>query len=333
MIKKSFHFYIDVVGTCNLMCPSCPVGNSPEVSGKRGVMTELLLDQILAKATGECAVSCVDLFNWTEPLLNPKLPKLIDVVNSYNVPCGISTNLNIIKQVDLDELLATNVSGIRISVSGFSQSIYGVTHKGGDIEQVKRNMLMLAESKQRTNSATRISVAYIRYLNNYVDEKLMEKYAHELGFEFTPTWAFMMPLEKVLDYVDGQSPLHEADRKVLSNLALPLPEALEAAKKHKDTPCTLLNDQITLDVAGDVQLCCAVYDGDKYKVANYLNTPLEEIQKIKENFSICRTCTKHGLHVYYTHTSSELSDIAHQKRQAFEKEKNLFLGGDITNGG
>lgn len=321
MEKKSFHFYIDVVGTCNLMCPSCPVGNSPEVRTERGVMTELLLDKILQKAIGECAISCVDLFNWTEPLLNPRLPGLINVVNSYGIPCGISTNLNIIKQVNLDELLATNVAGIRISVSGFSQSIYGVTHKGGDIEQVKRNMLLLAEAKQRTNSTSRISVAYIRYLNNSLDEKLMEEYSCELGFDFTPVWAFMLPLEKVLDYAEGQAPLNEIDRGVLSNLAISLPEALEVAKQYKDRPCSLLNDQITLNVVGDVQLCCAIYDGNKYRVSNYLDTPLEDIQKIKRKFSICQSCTQHGLHVYYTYGAPEFEDIAHQRCQAFEKEK------------
>ena len=319
MVIKPYRFIVDIVGSCNLMCPSCPVGNSPNVKNARGAMTESLLDNILKKAVGECEVQSFELFNWTEPLLNPRLPGLINLVNSHGVPCSISTNLNITKQIDLDKLLETNVASMRISVSGFTQSVYGVTHKGGDIERVKRNMSILAEAKRKTNSQTKINVTYIRYLNNSHEEKLMENYARELGFDFVPVWAFMIPLEKVLDYLEGRAPLSKSDQEVLSSLALPLPEALEAAKKYRDMPCILLNDQIALDVAGDVQLCCAVYDGNKYRVSNYLNTPIEEIQKLKQKFPICQSCVRHGLHVYYTYGAPEFDDIATQRRMAFEK--------------
>ena len=27
-LRERWQFYVDVVGTCNLRCPSCPVGNS-----------------------------------------------------------------------------------------------------------------------------------------------------------------------------------------------------------------------------------------------------------------------------------------------------------------
>lgn len=72
---------------------------------------------------------------------------------------------------------------------------------------------------------------------------------------------------------------------------------------------------------GDAQLCCAVYNGDKYRVSSYLDTLLEEIQKIKRTFSICQNCTRQGLHVYYTYAAPEFDDIARQRRQTVEKEK------------
>jgi len=43
---------------------------------------------------------------------------------------------------------------------------------------------------------------------------------------------------------------NEADQEVVSNLALPLPEALEIAKKYRETPCRLLNNQITIVLWG-----------------------------------------------------------------------------------
>ena len=55
---------------------------------------------------------------------------------------------------DADALLAANPDEISISVSGFHQDTYGVTHAGGDIEVVKKHMRTLADAKKRLASKT-----------------------------------------------------------------------------------------------------------------------------------------------------------------------------------
>ena len=42
--------YIDVVGRCNLKCPSCPMGNSFDKDSVGGSMSPELLTRILEKA-------------------------------------------------------------------------------------------------------------------------------------------------------------------------------------------------------------------------------------------------------------------------------------------
>ena len=71
---------IDVVGTCNLKCPTCPVGNSPQEGNARGAMPREKLEAILLKARAECTVESVALFNWTDPLIHPRLPELVETV-------------------------------------------------------------------------------------------------------------------------------------------------------------------------------------------------------------------------------------------------------------
>lgn len=95
--KSKFHFYNDVVGSCNLRCPSCPVGNSADNVNARGMMSPSTLDRILKKAVSGCEVTCVNLFNWTEPLLHPRIDEMVSVVKKYRIPCSVSTNLNINK--------------------------------------------------------------------------------------------------------------------------------------------------------------------------------------------------------------------------------------------
>jgi MoaA/NifB/PqqE/SkfB family radical SAM enzyme len=127
---KSFFFNIDTlgIGQCNLRCPSCPVGNS-DIKNPTGLMKPELLQQILAKATQELHVTGVGLFSWTEPLLHPQLPELVKIINSFNIPSFLSSNLNIKKDFEL--ILEANPSSFRISTSGFNQPIYSQFHRGG----------------------------------------------------------------------------------------------------------------------------------------------------------------------------------------------------------
>ena len=76
--KSRWQFYVDVVGACNLRCPSCPVGNST-AKMPHGYMSPSLLDEIVRKAVSECQRLQVSLFNWTEPFLHPRLAEMIRV--------------------------------------------------------------------------------------------------------------------------------------------------------------------------------------------------------------------------------------------------------------
>ena len=92
--------YVDVVGRCNLKCPSCPIGNTAHKHHVGGAMSINLLSDILKKAVGESEVTTVGLYNWTEPLLHPQIGDLIRIVKSYGLGCLMSSNLNISKNLD-----------------------------------------------------------------------------------------------------------------------------------------------------------------------------------------------------------------------------------------
>ena len=316
LLNQHFFFNIDVVGSCNLRCPSCPVGNSPDIQNPNGFMEPSLLDSIMNKAISECNVAGVGLFNWAEPVLHPQLPELIKIVQSYKVPCHISSNLNILKNVD--EILSANPSSFRISNSGFTQNIYSSTHRGGNIERVKNNMIKLAESKKKVGSTTSIHVLYHRYLTNLHEESMMRKFAHQLGFEFIPVWAFMMPLEKILSYAENisdmnNSNLTDEDIQTIQKLALPLKESFEVSARYKHINCSLRDNQMTIDFQGNVQLCCAVFDSQKFKIGSFLDMNLPQLQSLKyseESEKTCSKCMNHGIHIYSTYGTKDLNRVA-----------------------
>ncbi len=309
--KIKWQFDIDIVGSCNLRCPSCPVGNLSEARTTEKYMRPDLLDRIVRKATSECRVTGVYLYNWTEPFLHPNLPEMIRVVRSHKVPCGLSTNLNLTG--DFDGVLEANPHMFKVSVSGFTQETYGQTHRRGDIEVVKRNMEEVARAKERAGSTTRLVVAFHRYLGNHEDEAAMRDYAESLGYEFEPAWAYLMPLEKMLAFVGSDATdvkINGEDQRIIDRLALPLGAAVEAAKNVREQPCSLRERQMAITANGEVMLCCTTFDQSKYKLGSYLDTPLDELQEMKYRHSLCGACMDNGLHVLFTYGAEGLDEIA-----------------------
>lgn len=309
--KIRWSFDVDIVGRCNLSCPSCPVGNMPATPLQSGYMKPEFLDRIVTKALSECHVTNFALYNWTEPFVHPHLPEMVRVVKSHGIGCDLSTNLNLAKQIEA--VVAENPDQIKISVSGFTQENYGVTHRGGDIELVKDNMVRLAEAKKTTQSKTRIIVVFHRYLHNQDDERDMRAFAKSLNFDFTTYWAYLMPLEKNLAFLgheDAPTDLNAADRSLIDRLALPLDRAIEVSRVAPARDCRLRERQMAINSEGKVMLCCSVFDQSRYTLAPFLETSLEELQALKYGHSMCATCMGEGLHVLMTYGEESLDQLA-----------------------
>ena len=306
---------IDVVGACNLKCPSCPVGNSPHIKNAKGVMSPEKLRAILAKAISECTVDSVALFNWTDPLIHPHLPELVLTVKNLGLRCELSSNLNLLKNED--ELMLAGPDSFRVSMSGYTQENYGINHRGGDVSKVLENLERLVAARSRTGSKTIITILYHRYLGNLDDEFKLRELAAKFEIIFETSWAYLMPLEKLLAFAYNDphfSPMTEEDHKVIKRLALPFDEAISIAMRHRNQPCKLFENQIVMNVQGDVILCCGLYDQAKYKLGNFLERPLSEITKDKRQLEKCKdmcgACTKKGAHVYAVYGSPEFDRVA-----------------------
>jgi MoaA/NifB/PqqE/SkfB family radical SAM enzyme len=308
--QREFVFDIDVVGASNLRCPSCPQGNVVGYRLPHGNMEPELLKRIVDKAQGECRVRQINLFAWAEPLLHPQLPELVNIVQARGIPCHLSSNLNILPHADA--IMAANPASFKISASGYTQEIYGFSHRGGNVAKVKKHMQELAKAKKRANAATRIYVNYHRYRHNLKEEPLMREYAASLGIGFEPVWALMLPLEKIIGHLEGvedKFSLTEEDDQLIEHLALPFKEALASARQERDQPCRLRDSQISLDFQGNVQLCCGVFDASRFTLGHFIDMSLDEIQEIRNNHAMCARCLPLGGHVYLTYGIQNLLQL------------------------
>ena len=296
--RKTYGFYVDVFSYCNLRCPSCIVGNKygDVTTWPNGVMQPELLARILDKALAECDVSWVGLYNWTEPLLHPRLPEMIRTVKSRNVPITISSNLNVLRNPEL--IFQENPDHFRVSLSGFTQPIYEIGHRAGNIETVKNNLKYLAEAKKAvSNSTTQVQIFYHRYNYNTHEIAPMKALADSLGFRFDTILAQVFPVEKIIEISEGR--ISADDHQLLSRLLLPLDKALVVTSQTKKASCNLLEEMFTLDVQGNVMLCCGSSMERSNVVGNFLDFSIAELEQRKRAMKLCNSCLNLGIPDYF----------------------------------
>ncbi len=299
--RKAFSYNIDVLGGCNLSCPSCPVGSMREVATPKTLMSPQVFEEIVLKIKRETpGTTHVSLYNWTEPILHPELPRLLSVARRHALPVALSCNFNTCR--NLEGVLAEEPMSFRISVSGFFQKTYERTHRNGDIAKVKANMRLLRETMDRLDSMMQVHVAYHCYVDNLgEDYTRMRDFCTSLGFFFLPMWAYVTSIEKLLDVYEGRE-LGQQDRSVLGLLAVSPEEAREVARRRASADCVLRSHQTTINSDGSVALCCGVYDRKANIAPHFLDVSFEELQTAKYKHPLCGRCMSHGIHDLLTYT-------------------------------
>jgi MoaA/NifB/PqqE/SkfB family radical SAM enzyme len=226
--KNALHYLIDIVGTCNLRCPSCPVGNFKasdflEKTRDKGFMDIELFRKIIDKIINESQRYGEDfsilLYNWGEAMLHPKIDEFANILQKLSIPFHMSSNLN--TEAKFTQIVRAAAT-FRISVSGYSNETYQKGHVAGDINLVISNMYRTRYEIDRCKSAIQVSVFYHVYKDN-CDEKMINlaRLSRDLGFQFGIGLAYFMPLEKVLAYTEKSPSFTENDRNTMDRMDLP----------------------------------------------------------------------------------------------------------------
>lgn len=291
--SANYVFAIDVVGTCNLRCPTCPVGNSRGVGRAKGTMPlalyEQILDKIVAEQTGGGTPE-IWLFNWGEPLLHPQLPQIIEATRRRHLVCKLSSNLNVNK--GLREVVAAGPDELKISLSGFRPDAYARTHAGGDLNLVKGNMYLLRHWIDHHRVATKVWVGHHLYRGGEQDLAAVRALCDELGFAHHPAPAFFQPVERLLDVLDGHHPPDPVLDALIEHPSRYIPRLLR--QRSPDHDCELRFNQTAINFDGSVALCCTVYDPGNMLGLSFLETPQRAIDEAKYRHPFCATCMGRG---------------------------------------
>ena len=291
--SASYVYAIDVVGTCNLRCPTCPVGNFAAADRPKGFMPLDLFERILDKIVAERVADRPEiwLFNWGEPLLHPQLPALVAAVRSRGLPAHLSTNLNVDR--GLRELAQANPDNLKISLSGFTPASYARTHARGELRLVKANMHLLRHWLDQAGATTKVWVGHHLYKGGDAELAAVAALCEELDFAHHPIAAFYQPLERLVDLLDGRAP----PDPVLDWLIEPPQVYLARIRttRSQQHDCELRFNQTVINHDGSVALCCSVYDKPNMLGLDFLATPHAALEAAKYRHPFCGTCMKHGL--------------------------------------
>jgi len=324
-----FYYLIDIVGSCNLKCPSCPVGNYEEQPSKGLMSLETyikILNKIYKEHPGEKIF--VDLYNWGEPGLHKNLGEIIKLTHEFGYGVGISSNLNVF--ADMKAAIKAQPDYIRISLSGYYNEVYKQTHMGGDINLVKANMHLLRHWIDKTQSKTIVQVGFHIYKNNFPEDfSKMQGLCDDLEFIFAPTLAALMPVEKAVMEVEGRLIGHHA---LIDNLVISTSERVRLLSKARPNyiDCQYRSKRTTINFDGSVPLCCATFEKEQIIADNFLDLSRSELTKRKYEHSFCKKCQHNSLDLVYTGVEPNLVEakavtLLGTKYSEFLEEWNVSL--------
>lgn len=292
--SATYVYAIDVVGTCNLRCPTCPVGNFKEARRPRGFMPLETFEQVLAKILRERVAERPEiwLFSWGEPLLHPDLPAIIERIGAAGLESHLSSNLNIRK--GLEEVVRARPTSLKVSISGVTPQTYSRTHAGGDLELVLENLYRLRRHLDLHGNHTRVWIGHHVYRSNQHEVPKLAAICAELGFEHHPIAAFYQPLEKLIALAQKVAP----PDPIMEDLLEHPRDYLERFRivRRRDHDCELRYNQTSINFDASVALCCSVYDEPSMLGVSFLDESHQQLEERKYRHPLCGTCMDLGLH-------------------------------------
>jgi MoaA/NifB/PqqE/SkfB family radical SAM enzyme len=252
---RPYILFVDPTNVCNLRCPLCPTG-----VGKQGRPATMMSFECFARILDQYAPYAyeINLYNWGEPLLNKSIFRMIDYASSKNLMPSMSSNLNTVRDSDIENLARSRLEYLTVSLDGTTQETYAHYRREGDIKLVMTNLGRLIELRRELRRKTPfIEWQFIVMKHNIHQVEDARRLAKELGvdllrfipvglpFDASPAERARLAAEWYPDLEDPGLDLKAYEYQFL--------------QKPRKTACFYLYRSITINPDGRVAPCCIVY--------------------------------------------------------------------------
>jgi radical SAM protein with 4Fe4S-binding SPASM domain len=245
---------IETTNFCNARCVMCP-----HVVMKRGrrVMNEKNFEKILDNVVKSYKIERLVLSGFGEPFIDKGLIDKIRYSNKKypNLAIDIYTNASLLTIKKTEELLQTKISRITLSVNATKKKYKKIM--GLNYNITKNNILHFLKEKNEKKHPVLVNISLMVLDENKEDVE-----------EFIEFWSPKTDSVRVYapsDWAGG-----------IKNIIQMTP-----FKNKKRWPCFALWNNITVDVEGNVIMCCRDYESKKI-LGNLLKKDIKEIRNSKE---------------------------------------------------
>lgn len=188
--KFPFLINFEMWNECNAQCTFCRTEDgdiydlNPANQGKspieKGKMSLQMYQEIIEQSKDHILLA-VPYVNG-EPLMYTDIYEAIRYSSDRNVATLISTNGELLTEKNIEKLLASGLDLIKIAISGFSQDIFTIQHRGCNIEKIKGNLKNLARLRDEGGHKIIVMLDYIYYEYNSHEYPAALEFGRELDF-------------------------------------------------------------------------------------------------------------------------------------------------------
>lgn len=248
--------FIDISNVCNLRCPLCPTGKtSPQT---KAISTFEQFKKYFDPVKEYLFV--INLHNWGEPFLCKDIFKIVNYCHENNVGVIIHSNLNIVTDEMIGNIVSSKIDYIHVSADGVTQENYEFYRKNGDINNVLNIVKKIHDTKKAEKSFFPILNWGFLVNNQNKDEVIIaKKIFKEKGFQLISVHLLHNISEHIHEYYKFDENYYQ---KYVANVVTREELAQDSSKIH----CPFLWSGIVINPSDTFAPCLLVYkDKDMFE--------------------------------------------------------------------
>lgn len=279
---------IEICSACNAKCRWCTTGArnrkcpiKPEYMSQelfeRGLRRLLQLGWITKETK-------IELYNWGEPFLHPKLDEILHILTENGLRFCLSTNGSIYRKLPPDTL--GNMEYLMISIPGMSKDSYEKIHRL-DMGTVHENIRKFSVDLKERGVGEKLVINFHVYQFNLSEISTAKYFAEELGATFTPNMAYFNDYRMAQSFLTGtmqRDELYEAATQLFLH-------GYQKNGSNEETHCHLW-DQVCFDHAFNLVPCCRLTTDDR--LGNLFDDPGETLMDARIAYEECKSCIASG---------------------------------------
>jgi len=201
---------VELTSFCNLQCPVCPVG-ARELERSARAIDVALVEQLM-REVGPYLLT-VSLWGWGEPLLHPRLDRIMEITARYPMATLLSTNGQNLNDAGVQQVLRDcPPTYLIVALDGLCDETNSVYRRGARLQPALEGVRALAEWKRSTGA--RLPILHCRFMvmrHNEHELPGLCQFCEEAGFDMASIRTLSI-IDSPLDQHTGMIPVSDALR-------------------------------------------------------------------------------------------------------------------------